>query len=144
MAFWERNTLILALGSILGGAFYFGFVVWQSLANGVLAEPVWWVWIGYIALQFGVSLIGIKVGTGKLVDEDLKALPKLEDERDTLIRSHAESWQGHAMAALIFLCMALWFLHGSPAIFFHSLVAALVSSELVRAVVQFRGYNRAI
>lgn len=143
MAFWERNTLILALGSILGGAFYFGFVVWQSLAIGGLAEPVWWVWLGYIGFQFLVSMLGMRIWSGKLIDEDLKALPNLQDERDTLIRSNAESWQGHAMSALIFLCMALWFSHGNPAIFFHSLVAALVSSELVRAVVQFRGYNRA-
>ncbi len=143
MGFWERNTIIIGLGSLLGGAFYFSFVVWQSLTLGALAPPDFVAWCGYLVLQFLISVVGIRLATNRSELAELRVLPQGTDERDRLVRSKAEIGQAHVASVLIFICMAAWFAHTSVAILFHSLVAALVVSELVRCAVQMFNYNRA-
>lgn len=144
MSFWERNTFILAVGTLVGGTFYFSIVTWQSLAAGSLVAPSLAVWLGYIVLQFCVSMLGVWPGARKLKADPENTTPADGDERDRLIRMKSEGVQGHAMSALIFLCMAAWFFHSSTALLFHSLVAALILSELARAGWQVFNYNRAI
>ncbi|MEL6666236.1 MAG: hypothetical protein AAFQ24_08875 [Pseudomonadota bacterium] len=144
MSFWEMNTLVLALGSIVGGFFYFSIITWQSLAAGSLVAPSLAVWLGYIAIQLCVSMLGIWPGARKLKNDPENTAPADGDERDRLIRMKSEGLQGHTMSALIFVCMAAWFLHSSAALLFHSLVAALILSELARAGWQLFNYNRAI
>ena len=144
MSFWERNTIILAIGTVIGGGFYFSIVTWQSVAAGSLVAPSLAVWLGYIILQFCVSMLGMLPGARALKADPENTLAASGDERDRLIRMKAEGMQGHAMSALIFVCMAAWFIHASAAILFHSLVAALVISELARAGWQVFNYNRAI
>lgn len=144
MSFWERNTFILAVGTLVGGTFYFSIVTWQSLAAGSLVAPSLAVWLGYMVLQICVSMLGMWPGARKLKADPENTTPADGDERDRLIRMKAEGVQGHAMSALIFVCMAAWFLHSSTAILFHSLVAALIISELARAGWQVFNYNRAI
>ncbi|MEO1661059.1 MAG: hypothetical protein AAFR51_08730 [Pseudomonadota bacterium] len=144
MAFWERNTIILAIGTLIGGLFYFSIVLWQSLMAGSLVAPSLWVWLGYIVLQFCVSMLGMWPGARRLkADPDATVAPA-GDERDRLIRMKSEAVQGHVMSGFIFLAMAAWFLHANVAILFHSLVAALIVSELARAAWQLFNYNRAI
>lgn len=143
MAFWERNTIVFALASLAGGILYFSVVATQSIAAGALVAPNLLLWLGYISLQITISVVG-----AIMVHRQMKAaqevLPKEgEDERDRLIRMKAEGMQGHVMSAFIFLAMAAWFVHANSAIFFHSLVAALILSELARAGWQLFSYNRA-
>lgn len=144
MSFWERNTFILAIGTLIGGLFYFSIVTWQSIAAGSLVAPSPAVWLGYMILQFCVSMLGMWPGARRLKADQGNAAPASGDERDRLIRMKAEGVQGHAMSALIFACMAAWFFHSSAALLFHSLVAALIISELARAGWQVFNYNRAI
>lgn len=144
MSFWERNTIVLAVGTLIGGVFYFSIVTWQSVAAGSLVAPSLAVWLGYIFLQFCVSMLGTWPGARRLKTDLENTAPPAGDERDRLIRMKAEGVQGHAMSALIFACMAAWFLHSSAALLFHSLVAALIVSELARAGWQVFNYNRAI
>ena len=144
MSFWERNTIVLALGSIIGGVFYVSIVTWQSLAAGSLVAPSLAVWIGYMVLQFCVSMLGMWPGARKLKADPENTAPADGDERDRLIRMKSEGMQAHTMSALIFACMAAWFLHSSAALLFHSLVVAVIVSELARAGWQVFNYNRAI
>lgn len=143
MSFWERNTLIIGLGSFIGGVFYFSIVIWQSLAAGSLVTPSFWVWLGYIVLQLCVSIFGMWFGAKRELKDEFMAMPGGEDERDRLVRMKAEGMQGHVMSGLIFVAMATWFWHANTAILFHSLVAALILSELARAGWQMFSYNRA-
>lgn len=143
MGFWERSTLIIGIGSLLSGTLYFAIVLWQSVALGGLAPPSLVVWLGCLALQFTASTLGVLLINKTSLLEDAKALPGGTDERDKIIRTKSEASQGHIMSALIFICMAAWFAHGSAAIFFHSLVAALTISELARCGIQVFNYNRA-
>ncbi|MEL7033277.1 MAG: hypothetical protein AAGL97_04260 [Pseudomonadota bacterium] len=142
MAFWERNTLVLMAGSVLGGVFYFGVVVWQSVAIGAIAAPAWWVYVGYIVFQLCVSLFGTWL-FNRNGDEDLTDLPK-GDERDQVLRVGSEAVQGHVASALVIGCLLFWFVHQNVALFFHSIVAAMIISEIVRGFVQYHSYQRAI
>lgn len=144
MSFWEKNTIILAIGTLIGGGFYFSMVTWQSLAAGSLVAPSLVVWLGYMVLQICVSMLAMMPRALKLKADPDSTYAPAGDERDRLIRMKAEGVQGHAMSALIFVCMVAWFVHSSAAILFHSLVAALVVSELARAGWQVFNYNRAI
>jgi len=144
MSFWERNTLILALGSIAGGIYYFSIVTWLSLAAGSCDVPSLPFWLGYMVLQFCVSILGMWPGARKLKDDPENTAPANGDERDRLIRMKSEGMQGHIMSAVIFVCLAAWFFHSSAALLFHSLVAALILSELARAGWQVFNYNQAI
>ena len=144
MSYWEKNTLILGLGSLLGGSFYFAFVLWQSLALGALAAPSLYVWLGYIVFQFGISTAGALLMANRSELADLKTFPGATDERDTLIRTRAEAGQGHVASIFVFISMAAWFVHVSAAILFHSLVAALVLSELFRCGLQLFSYRRGV
>lgn len=144
MSFWEKNTFILAIGTLLGGAFYFSVVTWQSLAAGSLVAPSLSVWLGYMVLQICVSMLGTLPGARKAKNDPEVTTPPQGDERDRLIRMKSEGFQAHTMSALIFVSMAAWFLHSNPALLFHALVAALVVSELARAGWQIFNYNRAI
>lgn len=143
MSYWERNTLILLAGSGLGAVFYFGFVIAQSIAVGSVVMPKLWVWLGYIMFQFAVSIGGIWLLNRKDLAE-VQDLAGGEDERDRMIKKQAEAWQGHIVSALILVGLALWFMHGSAALLFHSMVAALIVSELCRGLIQYATYNRAI
>lgn len=143
MSYWERNTLILLAGSMIGATFYFGFVIVQSLTVGAVIMPKWWVWIGYIAFQFAISVGGTLFLSRNLLP-DVKDLPRGQDEPDRLIKSRAETWQGHITAAAIFAALALWFVHQNPALLFHSIVAGLLLGEIGRGIIQFTAYNRAI
>ena len=143
MSFWETNSVILGVGSLVGGGTYFAIVFWQSLSLGALAPPSLIVWLGCLALQFLISVFGVFFITDKAEKALVKDIPGGTDERDQIIRVKSEAWQGHVMSALIFVCMAAWFAHGSSAIFFHSLVGALTLSELARCGVQVFNYNRA-
>ncbi|MEL6860851.1 MAG: hypothetical protein AAGL11_03365 [Pseudomonadota bacterium] len=143
MAVWEKNSIIFGLGSLIGGLLYFSIVAWQSMVTGALVAPNFGIWISYIVLQLCVSFFGAWLMT-KHAKAAGEALPdKGEDERDQLIRMRAEGMQGHIMSGLVFLAMALWFIHGNSAIMFHSLVGALVLSEIARAAWQVFNYNRA-
>ena len=144
MPFWERNTIVLAVGTLVGGLFYFSIVTWQSLAAGSLVAPSLVIWLGYIVLQICVSMLGMWPSARKLKADPENTTPADGDERDRLIRMKSEGMQAHTMSALIFACMAAWFLHSSAALLFHSLVAALIVGELARAGWQLFNYNRAI
>ncbi|MEO0548396.1 MAG: hypothetical protein AAFZ91_00640 [Pseudomonadota bacterium] len=142
MAYWERNTLILGLASMLGGAFYFGIVTYLSLSAGAIIMPNIWIWLGYIILQVAMSMGGILlVGRNHL--PEVKDLHGGEDERDRIIRNRSEAMNGHLAAAFVFACLALWFWHQSPALLFHSIVAAMILGEVGRCLFQFYSYNRA-
>lgn len=143
MSFWERNTIILGLGSAIGGAFYFGVVAWQSAIAGSLVAPSFVIWIAYIVIQFCFSMAGSILSARRLKEDERSSVPGGGDERDRLVRMKAEGMQGHIMSGLIFLSMAAWFIHSDTAILFHSLVAALILSELARAAWQMFSYNRA-
>ena len=78
------------------------------------------------------------------IDDPENMTPADGDERDRLIRMKSEGMQAHTMSALIFACMAAWFLHSSAALLFNSLVVAVIVSELARAGWQVFNYNRAI
>ncbi|MEP1143957.1 MAG: hypothetical protein ABJH52_09565 [Henriciella sp.] len=142
MSFWEQNTVILGLGSVIGGALYFGIIAWMSVAAGHLVAPNLLVWLGYMVVQIGLSIVG-GILNGRRLKEEIASVPKGEDERDRLVRMKAEGMQGHVMSGLIFVSMAAWFIHSDAAILFHSLVAALILSELARAGWQMFNYNRA-
>lgn len=144
MAFWERNTIIIGLGSLIGGGVYFGIVFWQSLSIGVLAAPSLPIWLGYIVVQFAVSTLGVLLTAKPSQIQEIKLVPGGTDERDKIIRSKAETAQGHLLSGFIFVALAAWFAHGNIAIFFHSIVAALLMSELGRCGVQWYNYNRAV
>ncbi|MEM1036434.1 MAG: hypothetical protein AAGI14_06700 [Pseudomonadota bacterium] len=143
MSYWERNTLILLAGSVFGAVFYFGFVIAQSVAAGAVVMPQLWVWLGYIVFQFAVSVGGVWLLNRKGLAE-VRDLVGGEDERDLVIKKQAEARQGHIMSALILFGLAFWFIHGSAALLFHSMVAALVVSELCRGLIQYASYSRAI
>ncbi len=143
MSVWERNTLILLVGSLLGAGFYFGIVAWQTVTAGSIVLPSLWVWLGYIAFQFVVSVGGTMMGvSGRADDQGIVAAGG--DERDRLIRVRSEGMQGHVGSAAVIVCLALWFWHQSPALMFHSIVAALLIGELGRGLYQLYSYNRAI
>lgn len=143
MSFWERNTVVLTLGSILGGVFYFGIVLWQSLVAGAIAPPVWWVYVGYFLFQLTVSVAGAWLINHRQ-NQDWKDVPAKGDERDQTIRLRSEAINGHVASGLVIGCLVLWFLHQNVALLFHSIVAAMIISELVRGVYQMFSYNRAI
>lgn len=146
MSFWEKNTYMLGLGSLIGGGLYFGLVAWQSIQLGALAPPSVVTWLTCLAAQMVFSLAAMQFVSRqqKRADPDLLTLPGGEDERDQLIRHRSEARFGHFASALIFAAMALWFVHGSIAALFHSLVAAMFLAEILRAAFQLASYNRAI
>ena len=143
MSNWERNTIILLIGSLLGATFYFGIIIWQSIAAGGLVMPVLWVWLGYIIFQLAVSVGGaIFTRPGDAKDRD--TVEAKGDERDQIIRVRSEAMQGHIGSAAVIVSLALWFWHQNPALLFHSIVAAMLIGEVGRGVYQLVSYNRAI
>lgn len=143
MSFWERNTVVFTIGSVLGAALYFGFVIWQSLQLGAIAMPTWWVYCGYIVFQLFISIVGaLLINRGG--DQDWKDLPAKGDERDQTLRVRSEAINGHVASMLVIGCLLLWFWHQSPALLFHSIVAAMLVGEICRGLYQLFAYNRAI
>ncbi len=143
MSYWQRNTIVLLCGSLFGASFYFGIVIWQSVAAGAIVAPKLWVWLSYFILQVGLSTFGVLVLNRKQV-RDIKDLDRGEDERDRIIRNRSEAMNGHIASACVILCLALWFWHQNTAILFHSIVAAMLIGEIGRGLHQFFSYDRAI
>lgn len=142
MPFWERNTIILGLGSLIGGAYYVSMVLIQSLALGAIAPPSLFTFISYIILQVAISGIGVSISTAQASKGgELAGLPGGMDERDTLVKTKSEAGFGHLLSAVMFLALAAWFFHQNANLLFHSVVVGLVVGELGRAVIQLVNYH---
>ena len=143
MPYWERNTIILGLGSLIGGTYYVVMVLIQSMAIGAVAPPSLFTFISYLVLQIAISAIGVSVSTAQASRRgELAGLPGGMDERDTMVKTKSEAGFGHLLSAVMFLALAAWFVHHNANLLFHSVVVGLVIGELGRAVIQLVNYRR--
>jgi len=143
MAFGERNTFALGVASLIAGGFYF-FLVWQqSIAAGAVAAPDLRTVISYVILQVVLSVAGIVALTVFARVRDKDSAVDSEDERDRLVRIKSEAGASHLAAAGVILALGGWFIHENGYLLFHTVIAAIVLSELFRAVLQLFNYNRA-
>ena len=143
MPYWERNTAILGLGSLIGGAYYVAMVLMQSMAIGAVAPPSLFTFNSYFVLQIAISAIGVSVSTAQASKGgELAGLPGGMDERDRFVKTKSEAGFGHLLSAVMFLALAAWFLHHNASLLFHSVVVGHVIAELGRAGLQLASYRR--
>ncbi len=132
MSFHEKTAWVMSVLLTLAGGFYAFEVIGRWGAEGVPPPPSIKLAIVYVAIVVIGAIVSFSAVAANNADEANAPM----DERERLISDRAGNWSGIILGGGILIGAAHYFVGQHGDLFFHTVIAALMISQIAEYVLQ--------
>ena len=132
MSFHEKTAWVMSVLLSLAGAFYAFEVIGRWGAEGVPPPPSAKLAIVYVVIVVVGAIVSLSAAAAVNADEADAPM----DERERIIADRAGNWSGIILGVGILIGAVHYFVAQHGDLFFHTVIAALMVSQIAEYVLQ--------